>query len=83
MITSGFNQFEESLHEVLSSGDHIRPSQQIIIAVSGGKDSMTLVYSMCRIADGLNLKIIAVHVNNHLPDNSINEQILVEKLCTK
>ena len=83
MITSGFNQFEESLHEVLSSGDHIRPSQQIIIAVSGGKDSMTLVYSMCRIADGLNLKIIAVHVNHHLRDNSINDQILVEKFCTK
>ena len=77
------NQFEQSLFESLLNGDRVRPSQQIIIAVSGGKDSMTLVYSMCRIADGLNLKIIAVHVNHHLRDNSINDQILVEKFCTK
>ena len=81
MKNSVFNQFEKSLYEALSNGDHIRVGQQIIIAVSGGKDSMTLLYSMCRIADGLNLKINAVHINHHLRDNSNNDQILVEKFC--
>ena len=81
MKNSVFNQFEKSLYEALSNGDHIRVGQQIIIAVSGGKDSMTLLYSMCRIADGLNLKINAVHINHHLRDNSNNDKILVEKFC--
>ena len=81
MKNSVFNQFEKSLYEALSNGDHIRVGQQIIIAVSGGKDSMTLLYSMCRIADGLNLKINAVHINHHLRDNSNNDQIFVEKFC--
>ena len=81
MKNSVFNQFEKSLYEALSNGDHIRVGQQIIIAVSGGKDSMTLLYSMCRIADGLNLKINAVHINHHLRDNSNNDQILMEKFC--
>ena len=81
MKNSVFNQFEKSLYKALSNGDHIRVGQQIIIAVSGGKDSMTLLYSMCRIADGLNLKINAVHINHHLRDNSNNDQILVEKFC--
>jgi len=81
MKNSVFNQFEKSLYEALSNGDHIRVGQQIIIAVSGGKDSMTLLYSMCRIADGLKLKINAVHINHHLRDNSNNDQILMEKFC--
>ena len=81
MKNSVFNQFEKSLYEALSNGDHIRVGQQIIIAVSGGKDSMTLLYSMFKIADGLNLKINAVHINHHLRDNSNNDQILVEKFC--
>ena len=81
MKNSVFNQFEKSLYEALSNGDQIRQGQQIIIAVSGGKDSMTLLYSMFKIADGLNLKINAVHINHHLRDNSNNDQILVEKFC--
>ncbi len=81
MKNSVFNQFEKSLYKALSNGDHIRVGQQIIIAVSGGKDSMTLLYSMCRIADGLKLKINAVHINHHLRDNSNNDQILMEKFC--
>ena len=81
MTNTHFNQFEKTLHETLSLDSHIQPSQQIIIAVSGGKDSMTLLYSMCRIADRLNVKIKAVHLNHHLRGNSNNDQNLVEKFC--
>jgi len=81
MTNTNFNQFEKTLHETLSLDSHLQPSQQIIIAVSGGKDSMTLLYSMCRIADRLNVKIKAVHLNHHLRGNSNNDQILVEKFC--
>jgi len=81
MTNTHFNQFEKTLHETLSLDSHLQPSQQIIIAVSGGKDSMTLLYSMCRIADRLNVKIKAVHLNHHLRGNSNNDQILVEKFC--
>ena len=64
MKNTDFNQFEKTLHETLSLGSHIQFGQQIIIAVSGGKDSMTLLYSMCRRADRLNVKINVVHVNH-------------------
>jgi hypothetical protein len=37
MKNSVLNQFEQSLFEALLNGDRVRPSQQIIIAVSGGK----------------------------------------------
>ena len=83
MRNTDFNQFEKKLHETLSLGSHIQFGQQIIIAVSGGKDSMTLLYSMCRIADRLNIKIKVVHLNHHLRGNSNNDQILVDKFCKK
>jgi len=83
MRNTDFNQFEKTLYETLSLDSHIQPGQQIIIAVSGGKDSMTLLYSMCRIADRLNVKIKIVHLNHHLRDNSNNDQILVDKFCNK
>ena len=83
MKNSVLNQFEQSLFEALLNGDRIRLGQQIITAVSGGKDSMTLLYSMCRIADRLNVKINVVHVNHHLRHNSNNDQILVDKFCTQ
>ena len=83
MRNTDFNQFEKTLHETLSLDNHIQPTQQIIIAVSGGKDSMTLLYSMRRIADRLNVKINVVHVNHHLRHNSNNDQILVDKFCTQ
>ena len=83
MKNSVLNQFEQSLFEALLNGDRIRLGQQIIIAVSGGKDSMTLLYSMCRIADRLNVKINVVHVNHHLRHNSNYDQILVDKFCTQ
>ena len=81
MKNTDFNQFEKTLHETLYLSGHIQFGQQIIIAVSGGKDSMTLLYSMRRIADRLNVKIKAVHLNHHLRGNSNNDQNLVDKFC--
>jgi len=83
MKNSVLNEFEQSLFEALLNGDRIRLGQQIITAVSGGKDSMTLLYSMSRIADRLNVNINVVHVNHHLRHNSNNDQILVDKFCTQ
>ena len=83
MKNSVLNQFEQSLFKALLKGDRIRLGQQIIIAVSGGKDSMALLYSMFRIADRLNVKFNVVHINHHIRHNSNNDQILVDKFCTE
>ena len=83
MKNSVLHQFEESLFEAILKGDRIRLGQQIIIAVSGGKDSMTLLYSMYRIANRLNVKINVVHVNHNFRNDSNNDQTLVDKFCTR
>ena len=77
------NQFEKSLVGHLYSQSRIKSDQRVIIAVSGGKDSMALLHSMDKTAHRLNIAIDAVHVNHHLRDDSYEDQALVEKTCTK
>ena len=77
------NQFEKSLFGHLCSQSRIKSDQRVIIAVSGGKDSMALLHSMDKTAHRLNIAIDAVHVNHHLRDDSYEDQALVEKTCTK
>lgn len=77
------NQFEKSLVGYLCSQSRIKSDQRVIIAVSGGKDSMVLLHSMNKTARRLNIAIDAVHVNHHLRDDSYEDQALVEKTCTK
>ncbi len=77
------NQFEKSLVGHLCSQSRIKSDQRVIIAVSGGKDSMALLHSMDKTAHRLNIAIDAVHVNHHLRDDSYEDQALVEKTCTK
>ncbi len=77
------NQYEKSLFGHLCSQSRIKSDQRVIIAVSGGKDSMVLLHSMDKTAHRLNIAIDAVHVNHHLRDDSYEDQALVEKTCTK
>ncbi len=77
------NQFEKSLVGHLCSQSRIKSDQRVIIAVSGGKDSMALLHSMDKTAHRLNIAIDAVHVNHHLRDDSYEDQALVEKTCMK
>ena len=77
------NQYEKSLFGHLCSQSRIKSDQRVIIAVSGGKDSMVLLHSMNKTARRLNIAIDAVHVNHHLRDDSYEDQALVEKTCMK
>ena len=77
------NQFEKSLVGHLCSQSRIKSDQRVIIAVSGGKDSMALLHSMDKTAQRLNIAIDAVHVNHHLRDDSYEDQALVEETCKK
>ena len=47
-------------YDMVHSGDHI------ICAVSGGADSMALLFAMKLLADKLNIQVSAAHFNHHL-----------------
>ncbi len=59
----------------------VQPGDSVLVALSGGVDSVTLLY-LCKILnDVFNLAVFACHVNHHLRFTARRDQKFVEKLC--
>lgn len=59
----------------------LKKRDAIVLAVSGGPDSIFLLYLLNRLKKELDLKIIVAHVNHNLRDESLEEASFVENLC--
>ena len=57
---------------------------EVLVAVSGGADSVALLTSLCEIRDRMELKISAIHVNHNLRgEESDRDERFVVSLCEK
>ena len=81
MIKPKLHNFENSILNNLLDKDYINHNETIIIAVSGGKDSMALLYAMTRINPLLKIKIVAAHINHHLRENSSEDELFIRTFC--
>ena len=53
----------------------------IVVATSGGPDSMCLLHLLCELKDKLSLKLIVAHVNHKLRRESEEEALFVREVC--
>lgn len=62
----------------------IEPGEEIICAVSGGADSVALLFAMKLMTDVLDFKLSAVHFNHHLRgEESDRDEAFVRKFCAR
>ena len=61
----------------------LESSNSVVVAVSGGPDSMALIDLMSKIKKIINIEIICAHVNHNVRKESFFEKIEVEKFCNK
>lgn len=66
------NNTRKFLDSILSNND------TIVVAVSGGPDSMCLLHLLIEFKNKYNLKIICAHVNHNLRKESESEKVFVE-----
>ena len=59
----------------------LKKDEAVVVAVSGGPDSMALLHIMSKIKDDLNIKVICAHVNHNVRIESEDEKIFVENFC--
>jgi len=59
----------------------IRPSEQILIALSGGSDSVALLYLLRAVAPSLQLTLIAAHLDHAMRPQSGDDVDFVRSLC--
>lgn len=57
--------------------------ESVIVAVSGGPDSMGLLNILVELRNFLNLEIICAHVHHNVRNESDDEKVFVEKYCKK
>lgn len=62
----------------------IEAGDKILVALSGGSDSMSLLYSLLSLKDKMNFSVEAAHVNHSLRGNdSDNDENFVRNICAK
>ena len=75
------HSFEKSLLNSITKIGYDKSNHNIIIAVSGGKDSMALLHAMIKLNPLLKLNLIAVHINHHIRKNSTADELFVKEFC--
>ena len=58
-------------------------NESVVIATSGGPDSMTLLELVNSLKEELNLKLICAHVNHKIREESDEEETMVKEYCKK
>lgn len=60
----------------------LRPGDQVVCAVSGGADSMALLWAMYLMKDKLGIRLSAAHFNHHLRgEESDRDEAFVQDFC--
>ena len=63
--------------------ENIMPKQSIVLAISGGPDSMVMFDLFLKLRDELELTLVCAHVNHSLREESKEEYEFVKSFCEK
>ena len=63
--------------------DNIMPKQSIVLAISGGPDSMVMFDLFLKLREELELTLVCAHVNHSLREESKEEYEFVKSFCEK
>ena len=78
------NVFMKKFVEFISTKKLVTKGDTILVGVSGGADSMALIYALCTVEDIFSFQVAVAHINYFLRgDDSDKDQRLVENFCDK
>jgi len=58
-------------------------NESLVVAISGGPDSMALLHLLIKLRENIKINIICAHVNHNVRKESNKEKEFVEKYCKK
>jgi tRNA(Ile)-lysidine synthase len=72
----------EKLIQAVNTYRMIKKGDHVLVAISGGADSVALLFALSALKDSLDISISAAHVNHGLRGKeSDDDQIFVERFC--
>ncbi len=72
---------EEIVLKTIKKNNLIKDGDSVVIGVSGGPDSITLLDILLKIKDKINFNIIVAHINHMIREDAIKDQEYVENYC--
>lgn len=75
--------FEDKILETINKYNMVSKGDKIVVAVSGGPDSMALLNSLINLKDKLECTIFVAHVNHMIRDVADEETEYVKAFCEK
>lgn len=73
---------EEKILRAVNTYDMVKAGDNVVVGLSGGADSVTLLYGLKRLENELGIRLYACHINHNLRgEESDNDQRFAEKLC--
>ncbi len=71
----------DSVFDFLLNEIGIKYGDSVVVAVSGGPDSMAMLSIMAKIKEFIDVEVICAHVNHNVRKESISEKVFVENFC--
>ena len=77
------SRFVQDMHRFISEQNMIDEGETVLVAVSGGADSLALLYALYALQKHIGCFLHVVHLNHSLRDNSSEDADFVHKHATR
>lgn len=74
---------QEKVRNIITKYNLLDKGDSVIVGVSGGPDSMTLLTLLLELKEEYNLQIYVAHVNHMIRENAIKDEEYVKEFCDK
>ncbi|MEG1015483.1 MAG: tRNA lysidine(34) synthetase TilS [Bacilli bacterium] len=69
--------------EMLNNEICLKDNDCVVVGVSGGPDSMALLYLLLQYRKSVNITIVCAHVNHNVREESEAEKVFLEEFCAR
>ncbi len=78
-----YTPFEYSVLKFIKGNDLISPGDRVILAVSGGSDSIAMMYAMAKLREELQADFFVAHLNHMIRKEAEKEGVAVKSMAEK
>lgn len=82
-MATRLDSLEENFLNTIKDNNLIEKGDKIVVGVSGGPDSITLLYCLNKYKEKLGYEIVVAHINHLIRKDSTEDEQFVENVCEK
>lgn len=80
-MATRLDSLEENFLNTIKENNLIEKGDKIVVGVSGGPDSITLLYCLNKYKEKLGYEIVVAHINHLIRKDSTEDEQFVENVC--